>query len=222
MNSSYQKMFPCLALVILMLTYAKQSAAQTKTDAVAPPQATQVGRAIQELDPSHWEPILITSPSIIQVRSPDPPASAEVRSELQELRRNLLAATPHQKALVRRWVTANQGKQWRALLDDLSLHNGAGAPSTLRLYAALHTAIADAQVAARNRQTVYRRPRPMAMDSGIQPLVPSPSPFAAPQTWPQRPEPQNAFCCSRGPKRLGGSIPWPMNQCVPWLARAFI
>ena len=72
------------------------------------------------------------------------------------------------------------GKQWRDLLDQLRLHNIAGAPSTLRLYAALHIAIADAEVAARNRQAFYRRPHPMEIDSGIQPLVPSLSTFAYP------------------------------------------
>jgi hypothetical protein len=183
MHSRYQKMFACLALAILMIFGAKQAAAQAKPDAdssMASLPANRAGRATQDIDPSRWEPILIASPSIIEVPSPDPLASAEVRSELQELRRNLLSATPHQKALVRKWVTPNQSKQWRALLDDLSLHNIAGAPSTLRLYAALHIAIADAEVAARNRQATYRRPHPMEIDSGIQPLVPSLSPFAYP------------------------------------------
>ncbi len=177
MSSKYQRAFSCLALVILIAISAKQACAQKKPDAdsrMASPPATE------EIDPSGWEPILIASPSAIEVSSPEPPASAEVHSELQEVRRNLLSATPHQKALVRKWVTPNQGKEWRALLDDLSLHNIAGAPSTLRLYAALHIAIADAEVAARNRQAFYRRPHPMEMDSGIQPLVPPLSPFAYP------------------------------------------
>jgi PAP2 superfamily len=183
MHSRYQKLFACLALVILIISSAKQAAAQAKSDhdsSMASLPANRAGRASQEIDPSGWEPILIASPSAIEVSSPEPLTSAEVRSELQELRRNLLSATPHQKALVSKWVTPNQGKQWRALLDDLSLHNIAGAPSTLRLYAALHIAIADAEVAARNRQAFYRRPHPMEMDAGIQPLVPSLSTFAYP------------------------------------------
>ena len=174
---SYQKTFSCLVLVVLIMISAKQASAQKKLDADSRMASLP---ATQEIDPSRWEPILIASPSTIEVPSAEPLTSAEVRSELQELRRNLLSATPHQNALVRKWVTPNQGKQWRALLDDLSLHNIAGAPSTLRLYAALHIAIADAEVAARNRQTFYRRPHPMEMDSGIQPLVPSLSPFAYP------------------------------------------
>ncbi|MGD0403104.1 MAG: phosphatase PAP2 family protein [Candidatus Acidiferrales bacterium] len=183
MHSRYQKTFACLALAILIIFGAKQAAAQAEPDAdssMASLPANRAGRATQDIDPSRWEPILIASPSTIDVPPPEPLTSAEIRSELQDLRRNLLSATPHQKALVRKWVTPNQGKQWRALLDDLSLHNIAGAPSTLRLYAALHIAIADAEVAARNRQAFYRRPHPMEMDSGIQPLVPSLSPFAYP------------------------------------------
>jgi hypothetical protein len=151
MTSSYQKRFACLVLVILMVICAKQASAQKKPDADSRMASLP---ATHEIDPSRWEPILIASPSTIEVPSPEPLTSAGVRSELQELRRNLLSATPHQKTLVRKWVTPNQGKQWRALLDDLSLHNIAGAPSTLRLYAALHIAIADAEVAARNRRTL--------------------------------------------------------------------
>ena len=177
MTSNYQKTFFCLVLVILIAISAKQASAQKKPNLDSRMASLP---AAQEIDPSRWEPILIASPSIIEVPSPDPLASGEVRSELEALRRNLLSTTPHQKALVRKWVTPNQGMQWRALLDDLSLHNIAGAPSTLRLYAALHIAIADAEVAARNRQAFYRRPHPMEMDSGIQPLVPSLSPFAYP------------------------------------------
>ncbi len=183
MHSRYQEMFACLALATLITSGAKQAAAQAKSDHDSSRAAlaqNHPGTATPGIDPARWEPILIASPSIIEVPAPEPLDSAEIRSELQELRRNLLSATPHQKALVRKWVSANQGKQWRALLNDLSLHNIAGAPSTLRLYAALHIAIADAEVAARNRQAFYRRPHPMEMDSGIQPLVPSLSPFAYP------------------------------------------
>jgi hypothetical protein len=177
MNPSYQKTLSCLALVVLILTSAKQAAAQANPDADSSMASLP---ATQEIDPSRWEPILIASPSIIKVPAPEPLPSAEVRSELKDVRRNLLSATPHQRALVRKWVTPNQGKQWRALLNDLSLHNIAGAPSTLRLYAALHIAIADAEVAARNRQAFYRRPHPMEMESDIHPLVPPLSSFAYP------------------------------------------
>jgi len=81
---------------------------------------------------------------------------------------------------VRKWAVTNQGKVWRAFLHELSLHNVAGAPSTLRVYAALYIAMADAEVDARNRQHAYRRPHPMEIDSKIHPLVASLSPFAYP------------------------------------------
>jgi hypothetical protein len=177
MRSTCRKTFSCLMLVVLIATSAKRAPAQANPGADL---GTPSLPTTQEVDPSSWEPILIAAPSLFGVPSPEPLASEQVRSELRELRQNLVSATPHQKALVRKWVTANQGKQWRALLDDFSLHNIAGAPSTLRLYAALHIAIADAEVVARNRQALYRRPHPMEMDSGIRPLVPSLSPFAYP------------------------------------------
>jgi hypothetical protein len=69
---------------------------------------------------------------------------------------------------------------WRQVLDQLTLHNLAGAPSSLRLYAALHIAIADAELAARNRQRAYRRPVPGELDSGIHSLVASLSTYAYP------------------------------------------
>jgi hypothetical protein len=134
----------------------------------------------RELDPADWEPILLAFPSTVDVPPPKPVGATDVRTELDKLRRALQSRTPHQEALIKKWTVANQGKVWRALLDQLSLHNIAGAPSSLRLYAALHIAIADAEVAALNRQRVYRRPHPMDLNADIHPLRVSSSPFAYP------------------------------------------
>ena len=142
--------------------------------------ASQTDAATRGLDPGNWQPILLASASAIDVPTPKTLESRDVQVELSELRRTLQSATPRQKALVKKWATANQGKVWRALLDQFSIHNLAGAPSTLRLYAALHIAIADAEVAARNRQRAYRRPHPSKIDSDIHPLAASLSPYAYP------------------------------------------
>jgi len=95
------------------------------------------------------------------------------------------AATPYNSArrcnpshrasgpLVNKWAVTNEGRVWRLVLDELTLHNLAAVPSSLRLYTALHIAIADAELAARNRQRSYRRPHPGELDSGIHALVPA-------------------------------------------------
>ena len=131
-------------------------------------------------DPADWEPILLASATANDVPSPQPIDSRDVRFQLAQLREALQSITPHQRALVNKWAVTNQGKVWRQVLDQLTLHNLAGAPSSLRLYAALHIAIADAEVAARNRQRAYRRPLPGELDSGIHSLVTSLSPYAYP------------------------------------------
>ena len=182
MSPHCQGLLSRLALAVLALSWAIQATAQTRGDSdinIAAMSGTQTGGMTQDSDPADWEPILLASP-LIDVPAPKPVESTEVRNELSELRQSLLSATPRQQALVRKWVTTNQAKNWRTLLDQLTLHNLAGAPSAFRVYAALHIAIADAEIAARNRQRMYRRPHPMEIDPSIHPLVASMSPFAYP------------------------------------------
>ena len=147
---------------------------------LAKPPTTQAGRSARSLDPADWQPILLVTPSTIDVSRPKPARSKEVQIEFAELRAAIRSATPHQRALVRKWAAVNQGKVWRAQLEDFNILNIAGPPSTLRLYSALHIAIADAEVAALNRQRAYRRPHPAEVDPTIQPLAAYMSPFAYP------------------------------------------
>ena len=144
------------------------------------PSGRETGPSARDLDPADWEPILLASAAATDVPSPRAIDSVEVRFQLTQLQKALQSITPHQRALVRKWAVANQGKVWRQVLDQLTLHNLAGAPSSLRLYAALHIAIADAEVAARNRQRAYRRPSPKELDSAIHPLVATLSRYAYP------------------------------------------
>ncbi|MGA8215282.1 MAG: phosphatase PAP2 family protein [Candidatus Sulfotelmatobacter sp.] len=140
----------------------------------------QITASAKNLDPADWEPILLESATANDVPPPQPVDSREVRLELVQLREALQSITPHQRALFNKWAVTNQGRVWRLVLDELTLHNLAAVPSSLRLYAALHIAIADAEVAARNRQRTYRRPHPAELDSGIHSLTKSLSPYAYP------------------------------------------
>ena len=170
-----------IALAILVAAFEFQTTAQT--DDARPMVAqytTRTKGAAGGLDPADWQPILLATPSEVKVPPPQPVQSKEVQIELSELREAVRFATPHQQALARKWVGTNQGEVWRAELDEFSIHNIAGAPSTLRLYAALHIAIADAEVAARYWERAYHRPQPAEMDSNIRPVVTSLSPFAYP------------------------------------------
>jgi hypothetical protein len=159
-----------LALALMTVCYAIP----------APAQATSGGASAKNLDSADWEPILLESATANDVPPPEPVDSKDIQLELVQLRKALQSITPHQRALVNKWVVTNQGKLWRQALDQLTLHNLAGAPSSLRLYAALHISIADAEVAARNRQRAYRRPHPGELDSSIHALVARLSPHAYP------------------------------------------
>jgi hypothetical protein len=140
----------------------------------------QMTASAKNLDPADWEPILLESATANDVPSPQPVDSGAVRLELVQLHEALQSITPHQRALVNKWAVTNQGRVWRLVLDELTLHNLAAVPSSLRLYAALHIAIADAEVAARNRQRAYRRPHPAELDPSIHSLARSLSPYAYP------------------------------------------
>ena len=166
-----------LALALMTACYAIPVAAQASGGTQS---TTEIAASTKKLDPAEWEPILLESAAANDVRSPEPVESRDVRLELVQLRETQRSITPHQRALVNKWVVTNQGKVWRLVLDDLTLHNLAAVPSSLRLYAALHIAIADAEVAARNRQRAYRRPHPGELDSGIHSLATSFSPYAYP------------------------------------------
>jgi hypothetical protein len=141
---------------------------------------THITASTKNLDPADWEPILLESATSNDVPSPHPVDSGAVRLELVQLHEALQSITLHQRALVNKWAVTNQGRVWRLVLDELTLHNLAAVPSSLRLYAALHIAIADAEVAARNRQRAYRRPHPSELDPGIHSLARTLSPYAYP------------------------------------------
>jgi hypothetical protein len=178
MMASSLNCFFGVALALMTACYAVPVGAQATSEGTH--STTQIATSAKKLDPADWEPILLESASANEVPSPQPVDSRDVQLELVQLHEALRSITPHQRGLVNKWVVTNQGKVWREVLDQLTLHNLAGAPSSLRLYAALHIAIADAEVAARNRQRAYRRPHPAEIDSGIHSLVGTLSPYAYP------------------------------------------
>jgi PAP2 superfamily len=177
MIAQSQNFYLGLALVLMMACYPIEAASQATV--VSKHSQSRIAGG-ENLDPADWEPILLDSPVANDVPSPQPVDSGDVRHQLLQLREALESITPHERSLVNKWAVTNQAKVWRQVLDQLTLHNLAGAPSSLRLYAALHIAIADAEVAARNRERAYRRPHPGELDSGIHSLVMSASPYAYP------------------------------------------
>jgi hypothetical protein len=166
------------ALALVTACYAIAAAAQATSGGNH--SKAQMTASAKNLDPADWEPILLESATANDVPPPQPVDSRNVRLELVQLREALQAITPHQRALVNKWAVTNEGRVWRVVLDELTLHNLAAVPSSLRLYAALHIAIADAEVAARNRQRAYRRPHPAELDPGVHSLAKSLSPYAYP------------------------------------------
>jgi hypothetical protein len=166
-----------LALIITIVCQTITVVSQTVSGST--PSQSRIARK-GKLDPADWEPILLDSASVNDVPAPQPVDSSDVRHQLAQLREAIESITPHDRGLVNKWVVTNQARVWRQVLDQLTLHNLAGAPSSLRFYAALHIAIADAEVAARNRERAYRRPHPGELDSSIHSLVTSSSPYAYP------------------------------------------
>jgi membrane-associated phospholipid phosphatase len=164
-----------LCCLLSASTSAQQKPAQSLTN------ATKWSSA-QAIEPAagNWSPLLLNSAD--EFRVPPPPANLDAKTaeELELVRKALRNPAPRQKELSCKWNTANQGKVWRGLVDELVLHSGLGTPSMLRAYAALHIAMADATVAAWNNQNYYLRPRPAEMDASIQPLVPEPQNSAYP------------------------------------------
>src|SRR5579862_4222585 len=117
-----------LALALMTACYTIRAAAQASSG------GTHSTASAKHLDPADWEPILLESATANDVPSPQPVDSRDVRLELVQLREALQSITPHQQGLVNKWVVPNQGRVWRQVLDQLTLHNLAGAPSSLRLY----------------------------------------------------------------------------------------
>ena len=127
-----------------------------------------------------WSPLILTSAD--EIRVPPPPANLDVKTieELAVVRSAVRNPSAQQRSITCKWSSANQGAVWRRLADELVLHSGMGAPSMLRVYAALHIAMADATLAAWNNQNYYLRPRPSQMDPSIRPLAPEPQNSAYP------------------------------------------
>jgi membrane-associated phospholipid phosphatase len=133
-----------------------------------------------EPDAGSWSPLILTSAD--EIRVPPPPANLDVKTieELAVVRSAVRNPSAQQRSITYKWSFTNQGAVWRHLADELVLHGGMGAPSMLRVYAALHIAMADATLAAWNNQNYYLRPRPSQMDPSIRPLVPEPQNSAYP------------------------------------------
>ena len=147
MSAHYRSLLFLAVVTILVASSAFQTTAQAEGDEpLAKPSATRADGSAHDLDPADWQPILLPTPSTIDVLPPKSARSKEAQMERSELRAALQSATPHQRALVKKWASANQGKVWRAQLEEFNMLNIAGPPSTLRLYAALQIAIADAEV----------------------------------------------------------------------------
>lgn len=131
MMASSLNCFFGVALALMTACYAVPVGAQATSEGTH--STTQIATSAKKLDPADWEPILLESASANEVPSPQPVDSRDVQLELVQLHEALRSITPHQRGLVNKWVVTNQGKVWREVLDQLTLHNLAGAPSSLRL-----------------------------------------------------------------------------------------
>jgi membrane-associated phospholipid phosphatase len=125
-----------------------------------------------------WRPWVLASAD--ELRPPPPPAhdSAELASEMDELRR--FGRTPKTNADAFFWEHAAGGARsyefWngvleRSLLEYQLAHN---APRAARAYALLNVALHDVAVACWDAKYAYWAPRPVHLDATFQPLFATP------------------------------------------------
>src|SRR5215213_1021977 len=115
--------------------------------------------------PENWRTWLLASGAELRPAAPGPATTEEI-AELLNLQARTTGATA---ALVERW-DGPAVLPWSRLTLDLIAQNGMNPPRAARLLALVHTAAADAVVAARDAQAAWRRPGPVGTVPGLVPL----------------------------------------------------
>lgn len=123
--------------------------------------------------PSAWRTWVLDSGN--QFRLPPPPNGAATRVELQHLRGLMTSRDGEALRRIAWWHAAAPSYRWNGIAMAEVLRVGLPINIASRHLAVLHTAIADAMVAAWNSKGQYNRPRPSEADPALRPVVASPS-----------------------------------------------
>ncbi|WP_426954086.1 phosphatase PAP2 family protein [Muricoccus radiodurans] len=120
-------------------------------------------------DPGAWRTWVLSSGS--QFRLPPPPDAAATRAELDQLRGLMGGRDAEVLERIAWWHAAAPSYRWNQIAMQEALRAGLPVNVASRHLAVLHTALADAMVAAWDSKGAHGRPRPGTADPALRPLV---------------------------------------------------
>jgi hypothetical protein len=120
----------------------------------------------------HWKTWLLTSGSELRLSAPPAPGSAELATEITELKTIQSQRTQQMIDQSNFWATGPASQRWtEEEISLITLRKPDGLLSS-RAMALVHIAIYDAVVAAYDSKYTYNRPHPAQVDSSITTTVP--------------------------------------------------
>lgn len=140
----------------------------------APAVAQSAGAA--EPGAGSWRPWVLSSGS--QFRLPPPPDAAATRGESEQLRAKAAMRDAEARDRIAWWDAAAPSYRWHQIAIEAVLKANLGSNVASRRLALLHTALADAMIAAWDSKYAHNRPRPAIADPTLETAIatpPSPS-----------------------------------------------
>ncbi|WP_156963956.1 phosphatase PAP2 family protein [Muricoccus aerilatus] len=131
--------------------------------------AQPVGAAGAEAHPGTWRTWVLASAG--QFRLPPPPDAATTLAEAGQLRAMQVSRDAETLGRIAWWNTAAPSYRWNQIAVEEALRAGIPVNLASRHLAVLHTALADAMVAAWDSKATYNRPRPGSAEEGLRPAV---------------------------------------------------
>lgn len=126
-----------------------------------------------EPDAGAWRTWVLASGG--QFRLPPPPDAAATRVEIERLRGMEASRDAGTLDRIAWWDAAAPSYRWSQIALDETLRAGLNANVASRRLALLHTALADAMIAAWDSKHAHARPRPAVADPTLRTAVPTPS-----------------------------------------------
>jgi hypothetical protein len=132
---------------------------------------TSAGQLAAEPTGGRWKTIVLSSSSAVSVPAPPALGSAQVTTELQEVR-DLQKQRPTRSVASAEFWNRGATYRWNEIARNLVIKNKLNPPKASRLYALLSVAQYDALVAAYRAKYEYNRSDPSRLASDIRPLFP--------------------------------------------------
>ncbi|MCW8087341.1 phosphatase PAP2 family protein [Sabulicella glaciei] len=134
----------------------------------------QPRQGAQPAHPGTWQTWVLTSGQ--QFRLPPPPNAAATRAELDQLRGMVASRDAETLQRIAWWSAAAPSYRWNQIAMDEALQAGVPVNLASRHLALLHTALADAMVAAWDSKQAHNRARPGTTDPALRPVAAPASP----------------------------------------------